>query len=240
MPDWEYVALNGRDVFVVYDSDIYLKPDVERALKALYALLRGKGAVPRIVQWPEAYRQQKWGVDDFFAQGHTLDELRTMLPVQGPLSERPPPPARPRITFDLGKGGEPRLIVANILHVLEQDPAWKGVLGFNELLNDVVFLQRPPCLPAQDGQGGWTPRPVTEQDHSETANWLQRTYQFYAGSLLTAEGMTTYGCRSPFHPIRDYLLSLTWDTVPPAGYVAPATTVMCPTPPTVGPWARRR
>ena len=29
LPDWEYVALNGREVIVVFDSDIYLKPQVE-------------------------------------------------------------------------------------------------------------------------------------------------------------------------------------------------------------------
>ena len=35
LPDWGYVALNGRLVYVVFDSDIYLKPNVEAALKAL-------------------------------------------------------------------------------------------------------------------------------------------------------------------------------------------------------------
>jgi putative DNA primase/helicase len=87
LPDWEYVALNGREVIVVYDSDIYLKPDVDRALKALYRLLRDRAARPTLVRWPEEYRQQKWGVDDFFARGHTLDELRAMVPPLGPLPQ---------------------------------------------------------------------------------------------------------------------------------------------------------
>ena len=71
LPDWEYVALNGRLVYVVYDSDIYLKRNVELALKALYSLLRERHARPALVRWPEEYRQAKIGVDDFLAQGHT-------------------------------------------------------------------------------------------------------------------------------------------------------------------------
>jgi len=90
LPDWQYVALNGRTVYVVFDSDIYYKPDVEEALRQLYILLRSKQAIPRLVQWPEEYRAKKWGVDDFLAQGHTIEDLLAMVPAQGPLPARPP------------------------------------------------------------------------------------------------------------------------------------------------------
>jgi hypothetical protein len=90
LPDWEHVALNGREVLVVFDSDLYAKPDVALALKRLYTFLRDRAAMPRRVDWPEAYRQQKWGVDDFFAAGHTLADLQAMLPPQGPLPAIPP------------------------------------------------------------------------------------------------------------------------------------------------------
>ena len=123
LPDWDYVALNGREVIVVYDSDIYLKPNVERALQALYRLLRDRAARPRLVQWPEAYRQTTIGVDDFFAHGHTLEELLAMIPPMGPLPLSPahrrnghrpepplgtdaaPPPVLPTIliTTDVGE-----------------------------------------------------------------------------------------------------------------------------------------
>jgi len=85
LPDWEYVALNGRLVYVVYDSDIYQKRNVELALKALYRLLRERHARPGLVRWPEEYRQAKIGVDDFLAQGHTLEEVLAMVPSMGPL-----------------------------------------------------------------------------------------------------------------------------------------------------------
>jgi len=90
LPDWDYIALNGREVLVVFDSDIYHKPEVDTALKALYAFLRHREAIPRLVHWPEEYRTTKWGVDDFLAQGHTLEDLLKIVPPQGPLPPRPP------------------------------------------------------------------------------------------------------------------------------------------------------
>src|SRR5262249_33116528 len=44
LPDWEHVALNNRLVYVVYDSDIYHKPGVEKALTSLYKMLRYRQA----------------------------------------------------------------------------------------------------------------------------------------------------------------------------------------------------
>ena len=127
LPDWEHVALNGREVYVVYDSDIYQKPDVENALKALYHLLRAKAAVPRLVRWPEEYRQTKTGVDDFFAQGHTLEELLAMVPPMGQLPASParrrngqtPGPTRPTIQVTTDVEGVVDSATEALLHLPE-------------------------------------------------------------------------------------------------------------------------
>jgi hypothetical protein len=88
LPDWQHVALNDRLVYVAFDSDLATKRGVQAALNALYEFLRTKGAIPALLQWPEEYRQKKWGVDDFLAQGHTLDDLLAMIPKPGPLPAR--------------------------------------------------------------------------------------------------------------------------------------------------------
>jgi Domain of unknown function (DUF3854) len=80
LPDWQYVALNDRVVMVVFDSDLHMNPKVEYALRALYRVLRSRGARPCLVQWTPEYREKKWGVDDFLAAGHGLEELRAMVP----------------------------------------------------------------------------------------------------------------------------------------------------------------
>jgi Domain of unknown function (DUF3854) len=42
LPEWEYVGLNGREVYIVFDSDVMLKPEVYAALARLKAFLEGR------------------------------------------------------------------------------------------------------------------------------------------------------------------------------------------------------
>ncbi len=42
LPDWNYVALNGRRVYIVFDSDVMLKPGVYKALVGLKSMLEAR------------------------------------------------------------------------------------------------------------------------------------------------------------------------------------------------------
>jgi hypothetical protein len=42
LPDWEHVALNGRHVYIVFDSDVMLKKEVYSALVRLKAFLEAR------------------------------------------------------------------------------------------------------------------------------------------------------------------------------------------------------
>jgi hypothetical protein len=42
LPEWEYIALNGRQVYIVFDSDVMLKPEVHAALTRLKSFLEGR------------------------------------------------------------------------------------------------------------------------------------------------------------------------------------------------------
>ncbi len=42
LSEWEYVALNGRQVYIVFDSDVMLKNEVHAALVRLKAFLEGR------------------------------------------------------------------------------------------------------------------------------------------------------------------------------------------------------
>jgi putative DNA primase/helicase len=81
LPDWNHVALNGRDVYIAYDSDVMHKDTVQHALRALCTFLHTRQARPAWVVWPEPYCATKCGVDDFFAQHRSLDELLALLQV---------------------------------------------------------------------------------------------------------------------------------------------------------------
>jgi putative DNA primase/helicase len=79
LADWNHVALNGRHVYIAYDSDAMHKDNVHQALRALCTFLRSRQAHIAWVVWPEALGQQKVGADDFFAQGHTLEDLLALM-----------------------------------------------------------------------------------------------------------------------------------------------------------------
>ena len=53
LPCWEYVPLEGRKVYVVYDSDVLTNWQIQLALKRLVAFLEDRGANALVVYLPE-------------------------------------------------------------------------------------------------------------------------------------------------------------------------------------------
>lgn len=74
LPDWESVALKERQVYVVFDSDVMLKPEVHGALVRLKAFLESRGAKVAAVYLPTT-DASKVGLDDYLAAGHTVNDL---------------------------------------------------------------------------------------------------------------------------------------------------------------------
>ncbi|MCA9994488.1 MAG: DUF3854 domain-containing protein [Anaerolineales bacterium] len=75
LADWDYVALNGRQVYIVFDSDVMQKTGVRQALERLTEHLQRKGATVAPIYLPNL-GDGKTGVDDWFvATGKTLDDL---------------------------------------------------------------------------------------------------------------------------------------------------------------------
>jgi hypothetical protein len=75
LADFEYVALNDRDVFIVFDSDVVLKAAVHAAMARLGMVLQNRGARVRYVYLPSGPSGEKVGVDDYLVQGHSVDAL---------------------------------------------------------------------------------------------------------------------------------------------------------------------
>ena len=88
--DWDRIALDERNVYVVYDNDVMHKAAVHDALERLAKLLTAKGAIVHYVYLPED--NGKIGVDDYFAAGHTVDELYRLAT---PELRAPPAQLRP-------------------------------------------------------------------------------------------------------------------------------------------------
>lgn len=78
LPCWEHVALSGRAVYVAYDSDVMVKPEVLNALERLTGALEARGATVKVVYLPDAEDGGKQGVDDYLAAGGTVEALYGM------------------------------------------------------------------------------------------------------------------------------------------------------------------
>src|SRR5262249_49947749 len=75
LEDWELVALNGRDVNIVFDSDVVQNLNVSRSLQRFKGFLELRGAKVKIIYLPSGEGGVKVGLDDYFAAGHTVDDL---------------------------------------------------------------------------------------------------------------------------------------------------------------------
>ena len=62
--DWSRVNLKDRDVYIVFDSDVASKREVQGAIKALKAYLTRQGAAVTIVYLP-GNADKKVGIDDY-------------------------------------------------------------------------------------------------------------------------------------------------------------------------------
>ena len=54
LPDWEAIALNDREVYLAYDSDVMTKPEVHQALVRLKGFLESRGAKVRMIYWGDS------------------------------------------------------------------------------------------------------------------------------------------------------------------------------------------
>jgi hypothetical protein len=87
LADWEPIALNGRQVGIVFDSDVMLKPQVHAALVRLGRFLADRGALVFYIYLPAGEGLAKVGIDDWLAAGNdirTLPQLTRTEPLPPP------------------------------------------------------------------------------------------------------------------------------------------------------------
>jgi hypothetical protein len=89
LPDWELVALNGRTVFVAFDSDVMVKPQVQHALDRFKRFLEARGAEVVVCRLPCREGVVKIGLDDFFASGKTVEDLLATAKARASVRRRP-------------------------------------------------------------------------------------------------------------------------------------------------------
>ena len=91
LADFDYIAWKERNVRLVFDSDVTTKKGVRQALERLTEHLQRKGAHVTTVYLPHS-GNGKTGVDDWLAEGHTIEELKAL--VEAPRPEPQPAAAK--------------------------------------------------------------------------------------------------------------------------------------------------
>lgn len=88
--------------------------------------------------------------------------------------------------------------------ILENDPAWRGVLGFCEFSSTIQKRELPPLRHASRGE--WD-----DTDDSNLRYWLAQRYQIEPKGVDLSDAVSGAAMSAPFHPVRDYLDNLHWD-----------------------------
>jgi hypothetical protein len=79
LADWESIALNGRVVYIAFDSDVMTKREVAEALERLRAFVESRGGHVRLVHLPMGPDGEKVGLDDYLAAGHSVEQLIALV-----------------------------------------------------------------------------------------------------------------------------------------------------------------
>lgn len=103
------------------------------------------------------------------------------------------------------KSGKPLCNIANIILILENDPALAGHI-VHDLFTGMDSAK--DGLPWNKNANQWT-----DTDDANLRVWLEKHYDI-TGKEKIADALTAVLTHHSYHPIRDYLSGLTWDGVP--------------------------
>ena len=123
------------------------------------------------------------------------------------LSRGPAPWLAKIITYE---NAEPRPILENCSIALESDPLWSGCLAHDTFADSITLRAPPPWIKRN---GHWNARPWHDGDDIEATRWLQRI-GIHAPVAVVHDAVVGVARAHAYHPVRDYLDSLTWDGKP--------------------------
>ncbi len=194
--------LAGKDVVIFPDDDTPGREHVQQAGKSLVY----KAKSMRVANVPAH------DVSDWIEAGATADDIRAAIdsaaafvPAGGDSEVAEVVDWRAGLLTN--EKGFPKALLANAITALRDAPEWQGVLAFNEFSLVTVALKKLPWQ-SQEGAKEWT-----DQEDRLTANWLQ-----HEGIMVSVEvagqAVQAVARERAFHPVRDYLDGLAWDTTP--------------------------
>lgn len=187
LADWYSLALNGRVVRLVFDSDSAAKWQVAVALDRLKRFLEGRDAVVEIIYLSDL-RGEKQGIDDYLARGGTLEALAKLVTTEVRFPERQ-------------EEGDLPEIGVNGRHLDEiSDDCWKVLVAQNERQPFVFQRSGRLCSPHRDEDGVH----LVDWSRDDVVFCLERFARFVSTRVVNDEVVTS-PARLPDDIVRDLL-----------------------------------
>ena len=206
--EW-HAALNesfrDKDVVVILDNDEKGQQHGTLIAKGL----AGTAREVRLVKLPGL--PPKGGFGEWLDAGGTAEQLRSIVADTEPfqaagretVDEPPERTASWRSRLLVTDKGEPRALLANVITALRHAPEWEGVLWRDEFALKTVARQPTPWGEV----GAWS-----EREDGLVTDWLQHQ-DIRVSKEVAGQGIEIVAGDRPFHPVREYLESLSWDGV---------------------------
>ena len=102
--------------------------------------------------------------------------------------------------------GMVRCTISNFLLIVENEPLLKGKIAYNEFSNRAVVIDKLPWR-NKDNKSDWT-----DIDDSGLREFIEKYYSI-SSTTKCADALALAFENHSYHPIKDYLNSLTWDGV---------------------------
>lgn len=106
-----------------------------------------------------------------------------------------------------GDDGNLKETLLNQVTLFNHDPAWRGVLFYDEFSGDILKRQCPPTV--NPSLGIWS-----DLDSSKARMWLEEHYDLSPRTLSVDEAIQVTADQHTVHVVREYLDSLHWDGKP--------------------------
>lgn len=114
-----------------------------------------------------------------------------------------------KLDLELTQEGGIRSTIGNIRLILENDPALKGCIAWDEMDMLQAVKRDLPWREANDRRG----RTWQNSDDANLRLYMERTYGI-TGKEKIMDGVETAAKAHSFHPIREYIQAAKWDGVP--------------------------
>ena len=101
--------------------------------------------------------------------------------------------------------GKLKALLSNACELLRTHPAWQGVLGFDKFNLQLVVLKPTPW--------GSPAGPWNDTSDIRATCWLQKA-GLAINVRIAADAVQAVGEENPFHPVKNYLQAIAWDSTP--------------------------